>query len=394
MINKRLETLTKKNSAIREMFEEGNRLAEKYGRENVFDFSLGNPCVETPSIVKDTIIDNLKNLSSITLHGYMPNAGYSSVREAIAASLNAMGDVHYTLNNLVLAVGAAGGLNCVLQTLLNPYDEVIVVAPFFVEYINYIENWGGKTVIAKSDNQTFHLSIPNVEKCITPKTKAIIVNNPNNPTGVVYPEDNLRLLASLLVQKEKEFGHPIYIISDEPYRELVYDGTKVPFIPDIYDDTIIVYSWSKSLSVPGERIGYVAISPNAIDSDLLFRAISISNRIIGFVNAPSLMQHVVNNCLTLKPDLSLYDHNRRILYNELTKIGFDCIYPKGAFYLWVKAPIEEKVFVAKAKELKLLLVGGSAFYGDGFVRIAYCVPEKQVIASIPIFKKLYSLSKD
>lgn len=389
MINKRLERLTKNNSAIRAMFEEGRRLSQIYGKENVFDFSLGNPCVDSPSIVSDSISNTINSKSSLEVHGYMPNSGYPFVREAIANYLNKLSLNKYSLNNIIMVVGAAGGLNCVLQTLLNEGDEVIVVSPFFVEYINYIENWGGKTIVAKANQSNFQLSIDNIENCLSEKTKAIIINNPNNPTGVVYSKDNLLNLAKLLEKKEKEFGHPIYIVSDEPYRELVYDGVEVPFIPNLYKNTIIVYSWSKSLSLPGERIGYIAISPNADDADLIFNAASISNRIIGFVNAPSLMQYVVKDCLECKPDLSLYDENRKILYKELTNIGYECVYPQGAFYLWLKTPCDEKEFVEKAKSLNLLLVGGKAFFGDGYVRIAYCVPTKRVVDSIPAFKKLW-----
>lgn len=393
MINKRLERLTKNNSAIRSMFEEGKKLSTIYGEENVFDFSLGNPCAESPEIVKETIFECLNNNSSMALHGYMSNAGYTFVREAIADNLNKKADNHYTVNNIVMVVGAAGGLNCVLQALLNDNDEVIVIAPFFLEYTNYIENWGGKTIVANAEDETFQISIKNIEESISIRTKAVIVNNPNNPTGVVYTENNLRELSRLLEQKSNELGHPIYIISDEPYRELVYDGVKVPFIPNIYKNTIIVYSWSKSLSLPGERIGYIAISPTAQDSELLFNSVTVSNRILGFVNAPSLMQHVVSKCLECEPKLSLYDKNRFVLYKELTRIGYKCVYPQGAFYLWVKTPCSEDLFIEKAKQFKLLLVGGKAFCREGYVRIAYCVSEKKVNNSIKAFQDLWSCLK-
>lgn len=389
MISKRIEQLTKQNSAIRAMFEEGNRLAEKYGRENVFDFSLGNPCVESPEMVRDSIIDIVSTGKSLDVHGYMPNSGHFSVRKAIAANLNKRSDVHYGAKNIVMVVGAAGGLNCILQTLLNPGDEVIVIAPFFVEYTNYIENWGGKPVIAQSAEETFELSVTNIKGKINEKTKAIIVNNPNNPTGVVYSDQNINDLAQMLLKKEKEYRHPIYIISDEPYRELVYDGGSVPFIPAYYPDTMIVYSWSKSLSLPGERIGYLAISPMAQDSELIINATSISNRIIGFVNAPSLMQKVVERCLDCQPKIEAYDANRKVLYNELTKIGYECIYPQGAFYLWMKTPCDEGAFIEKAKGYNLLLVKGSAFYKAGYVRIAYCVSHDTVVRSVDAFRKLW-----
>ena len=395
MISKRIETLAKKNSAIRAMFEEGIHLSKIHGKDNVFDFSLGNPIVEPPSLVKESILETISKNDSLNIHGYMLNSGYQFVRESVANQLNKLGNQQtFTKDNIVMTVGAAGGLNCVLQALLNPDDEVLVIAPFFVEYVNYIENWGGKVVIANADHNTFTLSLENISLKISQKTKAIILNNPNNPTGVVYSPENIQTICDYLLLKEKEYGHPIYIISDEPYRELAYDGTIVPFLPDYFLDTIIVYSWSKSLSLPGERIGYVAISPLCHDSKLLFDAICVCNRIIGFVNAPSLMQYVVNGCIEIAPDLSLYNQNRVLLYKELTKIGFECVYPQGAFYLWVKAPCEESVFVETAKALNLLLVGGRSFCGPGYVRIAYCVSTEQITRSIPAFKKLWDLLID
>lgn len=395
MINKRLETLTKKNSAIRAMFEEGKRLSKIYGEENVYDFSLGNPSVESPALVKESIVDMVSSNDSLTIHGYMSNSGYPFVRKTIADQLNSIDNLGYSENNIIMTVGAAGGLNCVLQTLLNPGDEVIVVAPFFVEYINYIENWQGKTIIVETNSSDFSLSPVNILNGITEKTKAIIINNPNNPTGVVYNEINIIKVCDVLRKKAKEYGHPIYIVSDEPYRELVYDNVMVPFIPKYYDNTIIVYSWSKSLSLPGERIGYIAISPKAADSELIFSACSISNRIIGFVNAPSLMQRVVRECLECKPDVSIYNSNRELLYNELTKIGFECTFPQGAFYLWVKTPCDEDLLIEKAKSLHLLVVGGSGFYKKGYIRIAYCVSNQTAKKSICVFKNLWNcLVKD
>lgn len=390
MISKRLEKLTKNNSAIRAMFEEGNRLASLYGRENVFDFSLGNPVVETPAKVKSEIINILENEDSMKIHGYMPNAGYKDVREAIANDLNSRFSQEYLFSNIIMVVGAAGGLNCILQTLLNPDDEVIVCAPFFVEYGNYISNWSGKMVTANTNERDFSLSKENISKAITANTKAIIINNPNNPTGVVYREENIKVICSLLREKEKEYGHPIYIISDEPYRELAFDGLKVPYIPNYYKNTIVVYSWSKSLSLPGERIGYIAISPNADDAELISNAATISNRIIGFVNAPSLVQCTIKNVLDIKPNIDLYNNNRKVLYENLTRIGYECIYPQGAFYLWMKTPCDEKLFVEEAKNLNLLLVPGSSFYGPGYVRIAYCVSEEMVKKSISAFEQLWN----
>lgn len=390
MISKRLEELTKKNSAIREMFEEGNRLSKIYGRENVFDYSLGNPIVETPNSVRESIQEILKNDDSFYVHGYMPNSGFVEVRNSISQDLNDRFGTNFTANNIVMTVGAAGGLNCVLQTLLNPEDEVIIISPFFVEYVNYIKNWGGKPVIVESEPKTFNLNVENIVAAITNKTKALIINNPNNPTGVMYDKDSLEKLGEELKIIEGKLGNPIYIISDEPYRELAYDGKVTPFIPRLYNDTIVVYSWSKSLSIPGERIGYIAINPSASDSELIFHAASISNRIIGFVNAPSLIQLMIKDCLKSKVDIDFYDQNRKILYKELTRIGYECVYPQGAFYLWVKAPIIEKDFIEIAKKHKLLLVPGSSFYGSGYIRIAYCVSKEQVEKSIKVFEEVYN----
>lgn len=390
MISNRLIKLTEKNSAIREMFEEGNRLSALYGKDNVYDFSLGNPSVETPIEVKNVIKQILDNNSSFDIHGYMPNAGYKCVRENIAYSLKSKYGINYTFSNVIMTVGAAGGLNCILQALLNPGDEVIANAPYFVEYGNYITNWGGEIVVAKTSELDFLLSKENISKVVSEKTKAIIINNPNNPTGVVYDVSNIKSVCEMLMGKEKQYKHPIYIISDEPYRDLAYDGISVPFIPNYYKNTIIVYSWSKSLSLPGERIGYIAINPNAQDSELISRAAIISNRIIGFVNAPSLFQHVINHTLSVIPKIDLYDYNRKILYENLKRIGYECVYPQGAFYLWMKTPCDENRFIEEAKKFRLLLVPGSSFNYPGYVRIAYCVSKNSVINSIPAFMQLWN----
>jgi aspartate aminotransferase len=380
------------------MFEEGNRLAAEFGRENVYDFSLGNPNIPSPEKVKDEIIRLANETDPMELHGYMANAGYPYVRSAVADSLNKRFGTSFDENNIIMTVGAAGGLNVILKTLLNPGDEVLVFSPYFLEYGNYVANFDGvlKNIPALPEDN-FQPSAEALKNAITEKTKALIINNPNNPTGVVYSEDKIRELAAVLEEKQKELGTSIYIISDEPYRELCYDGAEVPFLTKYYRNTIVGYSWSKSLSLPGERIGYLVIPNEADDSRLIFDAAVIANRILGFVNAPSLQQRLVAECLEEKTDIDAYDRNRKALYDGLTQLGFDCVYPAGAFYLWVKSPTpDDKEFSSRAKKYNILFVPGSSFACPGYVRIAYCVSHDMIIRSLPAFKKLseeYGLTK-
>ena len=388
MISEKMIELTQKNSVIRAMFEEGNRLAKLHGRENVYDFSLGNPNIPSPAAVNNAIVDIVNNEDSVAIHGYMSNAGYPAVREAIAKSLNTRFDTAFNENNIIMSVGAAGGLNVALKTLINPGDEVIVISPFFVEYGNYVSNYDGKLVIVPASRFDFQPDAATVHKAITPKTKAIILNSPNNPTGVIYTKDEIKQLADVLNDKAHEYGAPIYIISDEPYRELAYDGVEVPFISNYYKNTIICYSWSKSLSLPGQRIGYIVIPREIDDYELIFDAACIATRILGYVNAPSLMQKVVAKCLFEQTSISAYDTNRKLLYNGLKDLGFEAIYPQGAFYLWIKTPVDDKEFVEAAKKYNILIVPGSAFTCPGYARIAYCVTEETIGNSLPAFKKL------
>ncbi|NCC69494.1 MAG: pyridoxal phosphate-dependent aminotransferase, partial [Clostridia bacterium] len=352
MISREVYSLVQNSSAIRAMFEEGRRLAAIHGRENVFDYSIGNPNFPAPEAVKNAIIDIVTNEDSVMVHGYMPNSGYPDVRKAVADWINSTHGVSFTENNIVMTVGASGGLNVIFRTLLNPGDEVIVTSPYFFEYNRYVENWSGKIVVVPTSAEAgFMPDIDAIAAAVTKEIKAIIINNPNNPTGVIYPAEVIEKLAAMLEKKQAEFGEPIYIVADEPYRELAYDGTVVPYIPKFYRNTIVCYSWSKSLSLPGERIGYVAISPEADDSELIFNGAVTSNRTLGYVNSPSLMQRVVMRCLNEKTDLSGYDTNRKLLYNGLTDLGFTCTYPAGAFYLWVKSPVpDEKAFVEAARK--------------------------------------------
>lgn len=296
-----------------------------------------------------------------------------------------------------MTVGAAGGINVIFKTLLNPGDEVLVFAPYFLEYGNYVRNFDGELIAIPADEETFQPDENRLREKITPKTKALILNSPNNPTGVIYSEETICKIAAVLEEKQREFGTSIYIVSDEPYRELAYDGAEVPYLPNFYRNTIVGYSWSKSLSLPGERIGYLVIPPVVDDYQLIFDAAVIANRILGFVNAPSLFQKVVMQCLEFKTDIQAYDKNRRLLYDGLTDCGFSCIYPQGAFYLWMKTPGDEAKFVSSAKEHNLLLVPGTSFGCAGYVRIAYCVSPDMIKRSLPAFRELakeYGLVKD
>ena len=390
MIAEKMQNMVKNSSAIRAMFEEGNRLAKIYGRENVFDFSLGNPNVPAPHAVKDAIIEILNEEDPVALHGYTnSNAGYEDVRKAVADSLNERFGTAFEGKNIVMTVGAAGGLNVALKILLNPGDEVITFAPYFGEYRSYTANFDGVLVAISPNTENFQPKLDEFEAKITARTKAVIVNTPNNPTGVVYSEETIQKMAAILEAKQKEFGTDIYLISDEPYRELAYDGVEVPYLTKYYANTIVGYSFSKSLSLPGERIGYLVIPDEASDSEDLLSAASVATRILGFVNAPTLQQKMVVKCLNEQTDISYYDRNREALYNGLTECGFTCIKPEGAFYLFVKSPIEdEKEFCAAAKKYNILIVPGSSFGCPGYVRMAYCVAYETIINALPKFKEL------
>ena len=389
MISEKMKPYVKNNSAIRMMFEEGNRLRAKYGADKVFDFSLGNPSVPAPDCVREAIIELVNGTDPTVLHGYMSNAGFEDVRQTIAESLNKRFDTKFSAKNLIMTVGAASGLNVILKTILNPGEEVIVFAPYFLEYGAYVRNYDGVLVEISPDTATFQPNLAEFEKKITPKTKAVIVKTPHNPTGVVYSEETIRKLSAILEAKQKEFGTVIYLISDEPYRELAYDGVEVPYLTQYYDNTVVGYSYSKSLSLPGERIGYLVIPDEADGSEELISAATIANRTLGCVNAPSLIQKVVAKCVDAKTDLAAYDKNRQALYNGLKECGFECIKPQGAFYLFVKSPVaDEKAFCEAGKKYNILMVPGSSFACPGYVRLAYCVSYETIVNSLPEFKKL------
>ena len=361
-----MKPYVKNNSAIRMMFEEGNRLRAIYGPENVFDFSLGNPSVPAPDCVRQAIIDLVNEEEPTVLHGYMSNAGFEDVRQTIAESLNRRFGTSFAAKNLIMTVGAASGLNVAFKTILNPGEEVIVFAPYFLEYGAYVRNYDGNLVEISPDTTTFQPNLKEFEEKITPKTRAVIVNTPHNPTGVVYSEETIR-----------------------PYRELAYDGVQVPYLTKYYANTIVGYSYSKSLSLPGERIGYLVIPDEADGSEELIAAAAIANRTIGCVNAPSLIQKVIAKCVDAEVDVAAYDKNRLALYNGLKELGFECIKPQGAFYLFVKSPVtDEKAFCEAGKKYNILMVPGSSFACPGYVRLAYCVSYDTIMNSLPQFGKL------
>lgn len=395
MISEKMKDLVKNNSVIREMFEEGKRLEKIYGKENVYDFSLGNPNVPAPKEVNDTIINVVKLENSNLIHGYMSNAGFEDVREKIANSLNKKFLTNFNYKNIIMTVGAASGLNIVLKSILNPQDEVITFAPYFVEYNNYVKNYDGIVSVVAPNPPSFEPNLEEFKQKINKNTKAVIINTPNNPTGIIYSEDIIKNLVNIMKEKEEEFGHSIFLISDEPYRELAYEGKKVPYITKYYDNTFIVYSYSKSLSLPGERIGYVII-PNELDeAEEMIEAVTIANRIIGCVNAPSLIQRVIPYCLELKTDIESYNKNRNLLYQIITENKFECVKPEGAFYLFVKSPIsDDREFCNIAKKYNLLFVPGSSFACPGYVRIAYCVSYEMIENSRKAFEELSKALRD
>lgn len=389
MISKKMKAQIEGGSAIRALFEEGKIMADKYGAENVCDFSLGNPNLPPPESFKNAVISVLNEEEPVYVHGYMNNGGYESVRAAIAASINKRFGTAFGVKNIIMSVGAAGGINATLKTLLDPGDEVVVFAPFFGEYRAYTANYDGILVEVPANPPTFQPDIAGLEKALSPRTKAVIVNTPNNPTGVVYTEESVIAIADTLRNKEAEYGTSIYLIADEPYRELVYDSDiVVPYLTKYYKNTIVGYSFSKSLSLPGERIGYVVIPDEADDYKDLFDGIVTATRISGFVNAPSLVQLAVKKCLDEQADIEFYGRNRDLLYNGLTDAGYECVKPDGAFYLWVKTPVEEAEFINICKEHMMVVVPGSSFGGPGYVRLAYCISPDVIKKSIPRFKEI------
>ncbi len=387
MISNKISNRLANSSMIRAMFEEGARLKKIYGADKVYDFSLGNPDPEPPAEVKAALRE-LAGSNELGMHLYMNNAGYTEVRETIAGKINSETGLQLTFNNVVMTVGAGGALNVVLKTLLNPDEEVIIFAPYFVEYTSYIDNHGGKAVIVNTDSKTFLPDPELLKSKITPNTKAILINTPNNPTGVVYGADILKAIANVLEEKGKEYGHTIYIISDEPYRKLAYD-VDVPNILTIYRNAIMIDCFSKSLSLPGERMGYIATNPEAEDIDTLMGGLIYCNRVLGYVNAPALFQKVIAKAIDSSVDINIYKERRDLLYNGLTSFGYECVKPAGAFYLFPKSLIADDVeFKNRAVKYNLLIVPGSGFGCPGHFRLAYCVSLETIKNSLPAFEAL------
>ena len=391
MVNQEYYTLGTAPSVIRQLFAYGLEQAKVVGPENVYDYSLGNPSIPAPKKVNESIKKIVDETDSIKLHGYSMAPGFEEARAAVAKDLAARFGLDVKASELFFTCGAAPALISIIKALIVDTDtEIMAIAPFFPEYRPFVNANGGKLVVVPADTKAFQIHLDEVEKRITKHTQAIIVNSPNNPSGVVYTEETLKGLASLLERKSAEYGHPIYIIADEPYRELVYGGVKVPFIPCLYKNTIVCYSYSKSLSLPGERIGYVYVPGFADDSHAVYAAIAGAARIMGHVCPPTLMQKVIELCAEERPDLAAYDENRNLLYNSLREMGYECAKPDGAFYLFVKAPNgDANEFSEKAKlSHNLLVVPADGFGCPGYFRLSYCVSNDMIRRSLPAFKAM------
>lgn len=385
-VSAKIQGFMSQSSWIRKMFEEGDNLKKQYGKDSVFDFSLGNPNVEPPPKLKE-LLRRVAGDIVPNKHGYMPNAGYTETREAVAVYLTGVHGVPLSYKQVIMTCGAGGALNVILKVLLDPGDEVIVLAPFFVEYRFYVDNAGGVTRIVKTKND-FSLDLNAIEEAITEKTKVVLINSPNNPTGKVYDEASIKALAALLCEKSNAFGKDIYLVSDEPYSDIVYDDIKVPGILAACKNSIIASSYSKSLSLPGERIGYLAINPEISDAGTVIDAAILCNRILGFVNAPALIQRVIAGLQGVHVDVEEYRRKRDLLCNGLAAAGYRFNKPEGAFYLFVKSPLEDDVSFVKAlvKE-RILTVPGSGFGGPGYFRIAYCVDDATIVNAMDGFRK-------
>lgn len=389
MLSKQMLYNLENSSAIRKMFIEGQEMAARVGKENVFDFSLGNPVAPVPEAFTHALMELLQHENSLSLHGYMNNAGYPEVRQAVAEHLNRRFGLDLTYENIIMTVGAAGAINIVFKAILDVEDDVVVFRPYFGEYRSYVSNWHGRTIEVDPVLPSFQPDLEDFARKVDARTKAVIINNPVNPSGVVYSAETLRSIAEILLKKQEEYRHEIYLIADEPYRELAYDGVDVPYVTKFYPNTFVAYSFSKTLSIPGERIGYLVVPPAMTQWQEMANAVSVANRVCGYINAPSLLQKAVALCLEEKCDIAFYDRNRKLLYNALTEMGFECVKPEGTFYLFMKSPeANEHNFVARAKTHNLILVAGSTFAMPGYVRIAYCVSPDMIERSLPRFREL------
>ena len=390
MASKEMYALGSQASVIRDLFAYGQEQAKIVGSEHVFDFSIGNPTVPAPACVKEAMEDMLDTRESVAIHGYTAAAGDAVVRQGLADYMNQTYDAGVKANNFYMTCGAAASLTITLKALVEtPQDEVLLVAPFFPEYTVFIHNAGAHEVILPPDTKNFQISMEAMEQAITSHTRAVIINSPNNPAGTVYSADTYTKLAAVLNRKSKEIGHPIYLISDEPYREIIYDGLPILYVPKFYPNTVICYSYSKSLSLPGERIGYILVPDCAADAHHVYTAVCGAGRAMGFVCAPHIFQDVVLKCLGQFSDVKLYDDNRKLLYNGLKDMGYECVYPSGAFYLFVKSPEPDAcAFSEKAKKLNLLIVPADSFGCPGYVRISYCVDPDMIRRSFAAFQTL------
>lgn len=390
MISKEMQEKNSSSSAIRRMFSEGKRLAKLYGEENVYDFSIGNPNLLPPKSLNTSILSIIDSLEPEQIHGQTSEQGIPEVRQRLAEYENRTKGTDLSQENIVMCYGAAGGLNVLFEILLDPGDEVVTFAPFFSEYSHYVSNHGGLLKSVPANPPTFQPDFKGLSDMITEKTRAVLINSPNNPTGVVYSEETIQGIAKILEAKEKELGNDIMLISDEPYREIVYTNEQIPYLLNYYKNSAVVYSYSKTLSVPGERIGYIALNPEMNELDLVLKSIAIANRILGFNSAPSLFQRVVAEIVDEKVDVDYYKRNRDVLCSVMDKKGLTYAKPDGTFYLFVKSPIEDDVlFCEKAKEYNILVVPMKGFACPGYFRISYCVSYEKVVASLDAFRELF-----
>ncbi len=392
MYNQYSYRLGSETSGIREIFEYGLQQAAIVGKENVFDFSLGNPSIPAPTSVNAAIMDMIQNEDSLLIHGYSSAPGFLDARNAVAKELAERTGTNIQGTDLYFTCGAAPALVSVCKALhIDQHTEILGIAPFFPEYRPFVESTGSRFAYVPADTKDFQIDLKTLESMIHEHTQAVIINSPNNPSGVVFRKETLEQVAAILTKKSAEFGKPIYLISDEPYRELVYDGIEVPWVPSIYKDTIVCYSYSKSLSLPGERMGYIYIPSDMTDAKEVFAAVAGASRVMGHVCSPTLIQRVVARCAYEKPDLEAYDNNRKLLYHGLKKIGYECAYPDGAFYLFVKAPGGDAVaFSEKCKQKNLLVVPSDDFGVKGYFRLCYCVAKETIEKSLPIFEEVFS----
>ncbi len=389
MLNERMVALGTQRSVIRELFEFGKQRAAEVGAENVFDFSIGNPSVPSPAIVNETALKLIQEMDPVVLHGYTSAQGDAGVRQMLAESVNRRFGTCFHENNFYMTVGAAAALCCCLNGLCNPGDEVIVFAPFFPEYRVFIEGAGAVMKMIPADIEGFQIDFDAFEAAISPRTKAVIVNSPNNPSGVVYSKETIEKLVTVLDKYSAKYGEPVYLIADEPYREIVFNGTDVPYLTHYYKNTLVCYSWSKSLSLPGQRMGYVIVPDEVTDSKLVYAAVAGAGRSLGYVNAPGLFQRVCAMCADVNADVAIYETNKNLLVNGLRDMGFHVVEPGGTFYMFPRTLIEDDIaFCEKAKDFNLLIVPGTGFGCPGHTRISYCVPTERAEKSLVAFEQL------